>query len=125
MYYKILSIAVGGFIGSISRYALNNWVIKKTESTFPFMTILVNITGSLLLGAIVAFNSQYKINQFIYLLFTAGFAGAFTTFSTAMYELYKLVEDKEFKGALFYFIYTMAGGIIASTIGYWFTVFIL
>lgn len=117
--YKVLSVALGGFIGSILRYEISSYASKKADGSFPYGTICVNNIGSFLLGAIVSFNSILEINQYVFVFLTTGFAGAFTTFSTAMYELYRLIEGKEVKHAVLYFVLAMVGGIITTISGYW------
>jgi fluoride exporter len=118
-YFKLLSISMGGIIGSILRYKISTHISQKTCEMFPYGTILINISGSFFLGCVVSLNKLFALNQYHYLFLTMGFAGAFTTFSTAMYEQYKLLEDRQIKDAVLYFTYTMAGGITASILGYW------
>lgn len=124
IWINILSVAAGGFLGSILRYEVGNYMSRQTKGSFTYGTVLVNITGSFFLGCILSINSLIKISLPLYLFIATGFAGAFTTFSTAMYEQYSLIEKRDKKAAIIYFVYTIAGGISSAAGGYWFGKFI-
>ncbi|WP_135605865.1 fluoride efflux transporter CrcB [Methanococcoides sp. NM1] len=81
----LVSIAFGGFLGAISRYAVSSSTIS------PNGTLVVNVFGSLLLGMMM-YDYDYlgHISQRTRLTFGTGFMGAFTTFSTFAVETYTL-----------------------------------
>ncbi|KPU44680.1 putative fluoride ion transporter CrcB [Oxobacter pfennigii] len=114
--YKILCISCGGFLGSILRYKISSIFPNKS---FPAGTVAVNLTGSFFLGMIFSLNSIIEINQYLFLFLTLGFAGAYTTFSTAIFEEHKLLENKEFKKAIIYMTASIALGFICASLGYW------
>jgi len=95
-FIQLLYIGVGGFCGAISR-----WLVSKSTSNwlgaFPLGTLLVNTSGSLILGFImysVAYgkNISPESRNFI----AVGFIGAFTTMSTFSYETVRLLELKDY-----------------------------
>ncbi|NNN21924.1 MAG: fluoride efflux transporter CrcB [Acidimicrobiales bacterium] len=88
-------MALTGGVGAISRYGMDKAISSKAinRSTFPWGTFLVNSLGSLLLGAITALHVSGKLNSDLATLFGTGFCGSFTTFSTYMYESFKLIEE--------------------------------
>ncbi|HLT42475.1 MAG TPA: CrcB family protein, partial [Sphingobacteriaceae bacterium] len=82
-----LLIGLGGAIGSIFRYLSNLWVARHFLHIFPLATLLVNITGCLLIGVFVGlFDRNQLSNKDLYYLFITGFCGGFTTFSAFALE---------------------------------------
>ena len=81
----LASIAFGGFLGAVSRYAVSSSTIS------PNGTLIVNVIGSLLLGMMM-YDYDYlgHISQRARLTFGTGFMGSFTTFSTFAVESYTL-----------------------------------
>lgn len=82
-----LAVSLGAIAGALSRYYLSIWVAKTLGTAFPYATILVNLTGSFLMGLITTLISERTllISPEISLLITVGFLGSYTTFSS--YEL--------------------------------------
>ena len=94
---KLLIIALGGAIGSISRYGMQTIVYSYYPFTFPLGTFIVNIVGSILIGSFYALAERGNILTPEWRLFlTTGFCGGFTTFSTFAYENMNLMRTGEF-----------------------------
>lgn len=92
----ILFIGTGGFLGAIARYLISRYLSNYFPS-FPLGTLVVNVTGSFLLGFImysVAYGKSMPAD--LRDLLTIGFIGAFTTMSTFSYETIRLTELNEF-----------------------------
>jgi fluoride exporter len=106
-------VGVGGILGSITRYALGKWVSEKYNTIIPMGTLLINISGAFLLGIV----SSIYIGGNLYLLLAEGYLGAYTTFSTFMYEGFNLFQEKEKKNAVKYILGTLFLGIIGFIIG--------
>ncbi len=93
---QILYIGLGGFLGAIMRFLISRFA-GNYFSSFPLGTLIVNVTGSLLLGFIVYSVSFGKnISPEFRDFMTIGFIGAFTTMSTFAYESFRLAELSEF-----------------------------
>ena len=93
---QILYIGLGGFLGAVMRFLISRFV-GNYFSSFPLGTLIVNVTGSLLLGFIVYSVSFGKnISPEFRDFMTIGFIGAFTTMSTFAYESFRLAELSEF-----------------------------
>lgn len=111
---KYLLAGIGGFFGSITRYKLSGIISNKSiQEVFPVATFFINITGAILLGIVVGMN----INKEIYYLVGDGFLGAFTTFSTFMYEDVTLIRKNKFLNASLYMILSMILGIGGFILG--------
>lgn len=106
-------VGIGGMLGSITRYKIGKYICEKSNSMFPLGTFIINISGALMLGIVSSFNS----NNYLYTLFGDGFLGAYTTFSTFMYEGFNLYQDKEKLNAFIYIISSIFLGIIGFWIG--------
>ena len=92
----IIFIGVGGFLGAIARYSISRYLSNFFPS-FPLGTLVVNVSGSFLLGFIM-YSVAYgrSIPSDLRDLITIGFIGAFTTMSTFSYETIRLTELNEF-----------------------------
>ena len=85
-----------GALGAISRFSLDHYLGQKWDVAFPVGTFTVNIIGSLLLGFLYGLHLKSTFFHVdIYTVLTTGFCGSFTTFSTYMYESFKLIESGE------------------------------
>lgn len=110
-----LIIGVGGFLGSISRYLLSQYVDKKVDSLFPFGTFTVNILGCLILGVLYGFaEKENLLTNELRLLLAVGFCGSFTTFSTFAYEKMQLLHQGEWMTFSIYAVSSIALGILAT-----------
>ena len=112
-------IAVGSAIGGVSRYLLGGFVQRLTAGTFPFGTLLVNITGSFLLGLIMRYAVETptftpEVRAFL----TIGFCGGYTTFSTFSYETVVLMEDGQWARAAAYVLLSVVVSLAATFLGF-------
>jgi CrcB protein len=110
----LVLVGFGGALGSAARYILGKAVAQRSKGAFPAGTFIVNISGALLLG----FVAGTGISGNVYVLAADGFLGAYTTFSTFMYEGFSLFQDNEKKNAAAYILGTLILGIIGYMIGY-------
>ncbi|RDW18670.1 fluoride efflux transporter CrcB [Oceanobacillus arenosus] len=104
---NILLVAVGGFFGSITRY----YISLKTEKRL-IGTWTANITGSILLGALMHFRLNEMLHEWIWLLIGVGFCGAYTTFSTFGNETINLILAKNYRTAFSYVISTLMTALL-------------
>lgn len=86
-------VAVGGFVGAPSRYLLDRTVSRRFETEFPWGTLLVNVSGSLLLGLLAGLSLSGRLPGTADALLATGFCGAYTTFSTFTFETVRLLQD--------------------------------
>src|SRR5689334_2163030 len=92
----ITCVGLGGAAGSVARYVLSVAVQSRFGAGFPVATFGINVVGSFLLGALMAyFSEDAAAPPEIQLLLATGFCGGFTTFSTFSYEAFRLLRDGE------------------------------
>jgi len=101
MLTKILYLSVGGTAGTLSRYWLSGVAQRLAGNSFPLGTVSVNLLGCLLFGAVWGFFENRMLpGSEVRLLVLTGFMGAFTTFSTYMFETAELVKYGQMAMAL-------------------------
>jgi CrcB protein len=110
----VLLVGIGGALGAVARYELGRIISKRSGSAFPAGTFVINISGALLLGILSSINAGDNI----YLLFGDGFSGAYTTFSTFMFEGFHLFHNHKKLNALVYIVSSLLLGVIGYAIGY-------
>ncbi len=115
---NILLIAIGGAIGSVSRYGCQKWIYQLYPNPFPLGTLVVNILGSLLIGLFFGFSEKGNIMSPEWRLFlTTGFCGGYTTFSTFSFETLALLKEGNYSYALMYIILSVLFGLMAVWLG--------
>jgi CrcB protein len=95
----VWAIAVGAAVGGLARYYLGMAIQQRTGVTFPWGTLVINVTGSLLLGFIIRYALAVEVSVELRALLTTGFCGGYTTFSTFSYETAALLEDGQYERA--------------------------
>lgn len=105
---EVLLVGVGGVLGAIARYLLGERADADTLDT-----LTVNLLGSFLLGALVA----VPVADSVLLLAGTGFCGAFTTFSSFVFETVRLAETGDPERALANAAVNLVGAIVAVLIG--------
>ena len=114
----LLLIGLGGFAGAIARYLVDGVVADRSGGTFPWGTLVVNVSGSFLLGLLFAMSTDRAILPAeIRGPLLIGFIGAYTTFSTYMLESWRLVEAGDVAVALLNLLGSMALGVAAVVAG--------
>jgi CrcB protein len=115
---KIVLIALFGALGTLARYGLQGLVQIRTGATFPYGTLLVNLSGCFLLGWI----GQLTLNRIVVsadvrVAVAVGFFGGYTTFSSFGWETAKMLEDGEWLRAGAYVSASVFAGLLLSLAG--------
>jgi fluoride exporter len=97
---RFFIIALGGAIGTVSRYLVSELDHKYSQGPLPFNTLLINVSGSLLLGFLWGLFERYAVSPNIRLFVFIGLIGGYTTFSTFSLETFTLMRDGEYGIAL-------------------------
>ncbi|HEY5562265.1 MAG TPA: fluoride efflux transporter CrcB [Clostridiaceae bacterium] len=106
-------VAVGGASGSLFRYILGKFISERSNTTFPIGTFIINVTGAILLGIA----STIGLSSDMMLLIGDGFLGAYTTFSTFMYEGFNLFQEREKLNAFIYILCSLILGTVGFALG--------
>ena len=89
-----LWIALGAIAGASARYFLSGYIAKSFASSFPYGTLIINLTGSLLLGFFLVLTSERMLVDVRWRwLVAVGFCGSYTTFSSYAFETFALFEQ--------------------------------
>ncbi|MGG6313848.1 fluoride efflux transporter CrcB [Paenibacillus macerans] len=116
----IAIVGLGGVLGTLLRYYLGQWISSRTAKTgtrFPWGTWIINLTGSLLLGALTALHAEQAISEWSWLLLGTGFCGAYTTFSTFGYETVTLIGNGHKRQAAVYVLSSASLGLLCAWLG--------
>jgi fluoride exporter len=91
-----LWISLGAMVGACARYFLSGFVARHISTTFPYGTLLINITGSLVLGFFLIYSTErVLLDPRWRLLVAIGFCGSYTTFSSYAFESFALMEQSQ------------------------------
>lgn len=86
-------LGLAGGLGAASRFLLDGLVRSRVRAALPVATIVINVTGSFLLGLIAGAVGAHAAAPELHLIAGTGFLGGYTTFSTASFETVRLVQS--------------------------------
>lgn len=118
MIAKFLFVAIGGVIGALARYILSAGTHKLYVGHFPLGTLLVNLSGSLVIGLLWGIFDQYDLSHNWRLFFFIGILGSYTTFSSFGLDTFHLFRDGEMTLAVLNILLNNVLGILLVFIGY-------
>ena len=117
---NILYVTLGGIAGTLSRFGLEGLIQSRANTSFPLGTLVVNVSGSFLLGFLVRLaTGTTLVSPDLRSGLTIGFCGAFTTMSTFSYESVKLLNDGDYLRGSLYISATLLGCLVAVMVGMW------
>ena len=108
---------IAGAAGALARFVLDASIKKRRQTAFPWATVLINVTGSMLLGilaGLVLFHGQPTAWQTV---IGTGFCGGYTTFSTASFETVRLVQQHRRTLALLNSVGSLVASVAACAAG--------
>jgi CrcB protein len=112
-------VAAGGAVGSVARYLLSTMLQERGGGVFPVGTLVVNVSGALLLGFLLRYSldaSTFSLE--VRVLLTTGFCGGYTTFSTFSYETARLMETGDYRRAFAYIALSVGVSLVAMFAGF-------
>ena len=111
-------VALGSGLGGVARPLLGGWIQNRFGPSFPIGTLVINVTGSLLLGFLLRYALETPaVGSDARALLTTGLCGGYTTFSTFGYETVRLLEDGEYRRAAIYTALSVGLVLIAVASG--------
>ena len=116
---SLMAVGLGGAVGSVLRYVVTFLFVQRFGSGFPWSTVFINVSGSLLIGIVaeLSLTRALGITPFFRLVLAVGVLGGYTTFSTFSFETLLLVNEGARYLALFYAAGSVILGIIAAFMG--------
>lgn len=115
---RALLVSLGAVLGANARYWLGILFARLVTPGFPWATLTINISGSLLLGGFVGFAARRLPHPAWQLVVAVGFCGAYTTFSTFSYELFSLLQSRAVALAATYIAASVLGGLATVAVGW-------
>lgn len=113
-----LVIALGGALGANTRYLVNLLFVRWLGAEFPYGTLVINITGSLVLGVFLTLATERaELDPLWRLFFATGFLGGYTTFSAYSYEAILLLREGAYGPAAMYVVGSVVGGLVGAWLG--------
>jgi CrcB protein len=106
---NIFYVILGAAVGAPARFAIDQYI--RRFSSAPYGIFLVNILGSFLLGL------TFRSSEHIHDLIAIGFAGAFTTWSTFMLDIFLAYELRRYKEAALNLVLSLGFGLLAAWFG--------
>ncbi|MEL7429565.1 MAG: fluoride efflux transporter CrcB [Pseudomonadota bacterium] len=116
----LLLAAVGGAIGASLRHMAGMASVRMLGVGFPYGTVLVNVTGSLIMGLFIAWLVKRGGSENLRLFFATGVLGGFTTFSAFSLDVADLLERGAMGPAFAYVLISVVFSILAVFVGLWF-----
>jgi CrcB protein len=108
------AVGVGAAAGGLARHYLATAIYARFGTGFPWATLLINISGSLLLGFIIQYTlGTSGVSREMRLLLTTGFCGGYTTFSTFSFDAAALMEEGRYERAALY----VSGSVLLALAG--------
>lgn len=115
---QYLVISLGGILGANARYLLGTWIAERYGTSFPYGTLVINVSGSFVIGLFLTMISErFVLHPNWRLFFAVGFLGAYTTFSTFSYESVVLIQDGSWRLGLVNMLGSVVLGPIAVVMG--------
>ncbi|MCW2694757.1 MAG: CrcB protein [Mycobacterium sp.] len=117
----VLVMSLAGGLGAVARFALDGLVVARAGRRFPYGTLLINISGSLLLGVLTGLTLAHGAPTALRTVAGTGFCGGYTTFSTASFETVRLLQERRWAAALTNGAGTLVLTLLAAALGLWVT----
>jgi fluoride exporter len=116
--WLVLGVSVAGGIGAIARLVVDGIVKAHVRARFPVGTLLINVTGSFLLGVVAGLAMRGIVDPTWHALLGTGFMGGYTTFSTASVDAVRLLLDRRWGPAIGYGLGGFAAALAAVALGF-------
>ena len=118
MFRTLMIAGTGGFIGTILRFLVSRYFQENTLSLFPWGTMTVNISGSLLIGIFYGLSERGNfLSPDVRIFLTVGLCGGYTTFSTLANDSFILLQEKEWLKLSLYTTMSFFLGLVAVYLG--------
>jgi CrcB protein len=110
-------LMVAGAVGACCRYLVDRSVEARTRGVFPWGVLVINVSGSLVLGFLTGLALYHGLTTTPRVLLGTGFCGAYTTFSTFTFDTVHLLEEGAPTSALLNTLASLAATTLAAALG--------
>lgn len=119
MVVSMTMIALGAAVGANLRYGVSLWAAREFGTAFPYGTLIINLSGSFLIGIVMALSlTRLPLSEPVRLLIVTGLLGGFTTFSSFSYEAYTLAINGSWRLALLYLVGSVLFGFFGVVLAF-------
>ncbi|MDN5687247.1 MAG: fluoride efflux transporter CrcB [Brachybacterium sp.] len=115
----LLLLSIAGGIGAATRFLLDGVIRARTDGSAPWGTILINLSGSLLLGLLTGAVLAQAVPGPWQLVLGSGFLGGYTTFSSASMETVRLLQERRLGAGMLNGLGSLLGACVLATLGLW------
>lgn len=116
---NFISLAIGGLIGTLFRDFVTSLFHKFLGSSFPYGTLIVNLSGCFIIGFIILISEKTNFISYTTKIFLiTGFCGAYTTFSALIFQFDSLLKNGFILKAYTYLFSSIVFGVITYKLGY-------
>lgn len=116
---NLVWVAAGAVPGALCRYYLSLWALQRWGASFPWGTLIINVSGAFLIGLVAMFPGALALPTGVKLMILTGFFGAYTTFSTYALDTVNLARNTIGHKNLIYGIGSPLAGLVAGELGVW------
>ena len=117
---NVLLVMLGGAIGAALRYEVGRIALHRLDPGFPWGTLIVNLAGGLLMGALAGYMfSRNPPDHALWMFVAVGLLGGFTTFSAFSFDLFAMLEQGRLWIAAAYAMGSVVGALGLLFVGYW------
>lgn len=116
----VLLLALAGGLGAVARFVLDGVVATRAagRGRYPLGTTVINLSGSFLLGLLAGLAAGRLLSAPELLVLGTGFLGGYTTFSTAAFEVVRLLEQRRWGAALVHGLGQVVAATLLAALGY-------
>ena len=114
-----LAVALAGGVGAACRFVLDGIVRARASADYPTGTMVINVSGSLLLGLLTGLGLAHLASDGLVLVLGTGLLGGYTTFSTASLETVRLLQAGRYAASLLAGLGMLTASVAAAGLGLW------
>lgn len=115
---EMLYVGAGGLLGADSRFLVSRAISQRFGASFPYATLLINVSGSFVLGFFLIWATERAMADYNLRLFVAiGFCGGYTTFSSYSFETFSLIEQGHYWLGLMNFLGNNLLALVGAVLG--------
>lgn len=112
-------VALAGGLGAATRLLLDGLIRTRVSANMPWVTIIINVTGSFALGLLAGLAAGQLVSDASFAIVGAGFLGGYTTFSTASFETVRLLQERKWVAGTFNALGVLAATTLVAGVGLW------